>query len=107
MPMVLIPSLILCPGPDPRLIPMPKSKSKRRFQPPPQKKPKASPRWFGIAVLGTMLAGVAVIVLNYLGLMPGFSAFGFDVAWSQTSNFYLFAGLGLIAVGFLASTQWR
>ena len=86
---------------------MPKSKSKRRrYQPPPPKKPKPSPRWFGMLVLGLMFAGVTIIVLNYLGLMPGFSAFGLDIE-SDTNNFYLFAGLGLIAAGFLASTQWR
>jgi hypothetical protein len=79
---------------------MPKSKSKRRsYQPPPKKKPKPSPRWFGIAILGSMFAGVIVIVLNYLGLMPG--------TGGEASNLWLFSGLGLIALGFLASTQWR
>jgi hypothetical protein len=79
---------------------MPKSKSKRRtYQPPPKKKPKPSPRWFGITVLGVLLAGVAVIVLNYLGinqLLPG-----------APRNLYLWSGLGAIAVGFGLATQWR
>ncbi len=97
--------LILCPPRRDR--PMPKSKSKRRrYQPPPRKKPKPSPRWFGIAILAAMFLGVAVIVLNYLNLMPGFTLFGFTVS-SETNNFWLFGGLGLIAAGFLASTQWR
>jgi LPXTG-motif cell wall-anchored protein len=79
---------------------MPKSKSKRRsYQPPPKKKPKPSPRWFGIAILGAMFAGVIMIVLNYLGLMPA--------TGGEASNLWLFSGLGLIALGFLASTQWR
>jgi Cell division protein CrgA len=79
---------------------MPKSKSKRtRYQAPPKKKPKPSPRWFGLAILAAMFAGVAVIVVNYLGLMPGTNG--------QATNLWLFTGLGLIAVGFLASTQWR
>jgi hypothetical protein len=78
---------------------MPKSKSKRRrYQPPPRKKPKPSPKWFGASILGIMFIGVIIIVLNYLGLVP-FS--------HGTSNLYLFVGLGLIAVGFLAATQWR
>ena len=34
---------------------MPKSKSKRRrYQPPPHKKRKPSPRWFGWTILGVM-----------------------------------------------------
>ena len=79
---------------------MPKSKSKRRrYQAPPRKKPKASPRWFGATILGIMFAGVLMIVLNYLGLIPG--------THKQATNLYLFVGLGLIAAGFLASTQWR
>jgi hypothetical protein len=79
---------------------MPKSKSKRtRYQAPPKKKPKPSPRWFGLAILAAMFAGVAVIVVNYLGLMPGTNG--------QATNLWLFSGLGLIAAGFLASTQWR
>ena len=78
---------------------MPRSKAKRRrYQPPPRKKPKPSPKWFGASILGIMFIGVIVIVLNYLGLVP-FS--------DGTSNLYLFVGLGLIAVGFLAATQWR
>lgn len=79
---------------------MPRSKSKRRrYQPPPKKKPKPSPRWFGPLILGIMFAGVIVIVLNYLGLMPG--------THHQATNFWLFLGLGLIAAGFLGATQWR
>lgn len=76
---------------------MPKSKSKRqRFQPPPKPKPKPSPRWLGPSILTILLLGVAVIVLNYLGLVPG-----------GTTNMYLWVGLGLIALGFGAATQWR
>lgn len=79
---------------------MPRSKAKRRrYQPPPKKKPKPSPRWFGVLVLSIMGVGVIMIVLNYLGLIPGTNG--------QATNFYLFLGLGLIAAGFLAATQWR
>jgi cell division protein CrgA len=78
---------------------VPKSKSKRRrYQPPPKRKQKPSPKWFGALILGLMFAGVIVIVLNYLSLMPG---------TTQATNLYLFVGLGLIALGFAASTQWR
>jgi hypothetical protein len=79
---------------------MPKSKAKRnRYQPPPRKKPKPSPKWFGGLILGTMALGVLAIVLNYLGLMPG--------THGTATNFWLFMGLGFIAVGFMMSTQWR
>ncbi len=80
---------------------MPKSKAKRRrYQPPPKKKRKPSPQWFGVVVLGLMFVGVIVIVLNYLSLMPPW-------AHNPANNLYLFVGLGLIAAGFAASTQWR
>ena len=92
---------------------MPKSKSKpkarRRYGAPqtPKKRRKASPRWFGALILGLMFAGVAVIVLNYLDLMPGFTFPFVDwVVADVTNNFYLLGGLGLIAAGFMLATQW-
>jgi Cell division protein CrgA len=79
---------------------VPKSKSKRRrSQPPPKKKPKPSPQWLGFTILAILLAGVAVIVLNYLGIeqvLPG-----------APRNLYLWSGLGAIALGFGLATQWR
>lgn len=79
---------------------MPKSRAKRRrYQPPPRKKPKPSPRWFGWAILTIMFAGVVIIVTNYLGVIPG--------THDSATNFYLFLGLGLIAAGFMGATQWR
>lgn len=81
---------------------MPKSKGRQRDRrrsfaaPPPKRKPKASPRWYGFLVLGLMLLGVAMIVLNYMGLMPG-----------DTRQLWLWLGLGFIAGGFIAATQWR
>ena len=79
---------------------MPKSKSKRRsYQPPPKKKPKPSPRWFGFLIMALLFGGVYVI-LAYYGLLPGGGEPG-------TKQFLLWGGLGLIAVGFGAATQWR
>jgi TRAP-type mannitol/chloroaromatic compound transport system permease small subunit len=79
---------------------MPKSKSKRnRYIPPPKKKKKPSPRWFGWLIIGVMALGVITIVTNYMGLIPGTNG--------TANQVYLFGGLGLIAFGFLLSTQWR
>jgi Cell division protein CrgA len=79
---------------------MPKSKSKRRRpHPPPQKKHKPSPPWFGGLILAFFGLGVALIVLNYLGLVPFTSL--------DPSNWFLFGGLGGIALGFILATQWH
>ena len=79
---------------------MPKSKSKRsRYQPPPKPKPKPSPRWYGPLVLGVAVAGVIIIVLNYLGIMPTSSG--------GASNLWLWVGLGTIATAFIGLTQLR
>jgi len=76
---------------------MPRSKSKRRrYTPPPRKKPKPSSPWFGGIILSTFAAGVLMIVLNYLGLLP-----------KAPSSAYLLGGLGLIAAGFILSTRWH
>ena len=79
---------------------VPKSKSrsklKRRYQLEPQRRhpKKKSPRWYPIAVLGVIAAGIAVIVFNYL-------------RGHQATNGLLWAGLGLIALGFLGATRIR
>jgi hypothetical protein len=79
---------------------VPKSKSKRsRYTPPPKKKAKPSPRWFGVLIIAVMGIGVAMIVLNYMGLIPGTNG--------TANQLYLFGGLGSIAIGFLLATQWR
>jgi hypothetical protein len=50
-------------------------------------------------ILSILFAGVLVIVLNYLGLIPG--------TGGQARNLYLWIGLGMIAVGFGAATRLR
>jgi hypothetical protein len=89
-----------CRGPEsiphyPR--PMPVSKGKRsRYTPPPPKKAPPSPTWVPVLMFTGFGLGVLIIVLNYLGLLPG-----------EASNGYLFLGLGFITGGFLLATQYR
>ena len=83
---------------------MPKSKgrntgSKKRPYvppPPPKKKPKQSPKWFGFAVVGVMLLGILIIVLNYMNVFGG--------GYNPT---FLFIGLGVVFAGFMMATQLR
>jgi len=58
---------------------------------------KPSPRWYGFLVLGVILLGVLIIVLNYADfLLPG-----------GTQQHWLWIGLGTIGLGFIAATRWR
>lgn len=77
------------------------SKDKRRpYVPPapPKKGPKRkeSPKWYGFLVVGLMILGIIVIVLNYMNLMFG-----------PYSPLWLFGGFGMIGVGFLLATRLR
>jgi hypothetical protein len=84
---------------------MPKSKGRKkgagqRYQLTPSRRTKAktSPRWYGPLLIGLMAVGVMVIVLNYVGLMPGNG--------DQASPVWLWVGLGLIGAGFVGTTFW-
>ena len=88
---------------------MPKSKSRprrgspaaartrSRYTPPKPKAAKHSPLWVPATMFTTLGTGVAVILGNYLQLLPG----------GQVRNGYLFLGLGLLIGGFVMSTQLR
>lgn len=61
--------------------------------------PRPSPRWLGAAIGGSLLLGVAVIFLNYLGA---------DVLLAGApSNLWLMVGLALLLVGIVAATQYH
>jgi len=86
---------------------MPKSKGRKKpksrpYVPPPKAKAKAkgaSPKWYIGLTIGLMLFGVLIIVLNYMGLVPG--------SGGATTPVYLWVGLAIISGGFIASTRLR
>jgi hypothetical protein len=67
-----------------------------RYTPPVPKELKESPRWYPVLLVGLLIAGMAVILLNYLGVLPG-----------GAKNAYLLVGLALITLGFIAATRYR
>jgi len=67
-----------------------------RYTPPIPRKKKVSPPWVPALMFSCLLVGLVVIVVNYLGVLPG-----------GTQNLYLLIGLGLITLGFLTATQYR
>ena len=76
---------------------VPVSKSKRsRYTPPPKKQDPPSRLWVPTAMFTLWGVGLAVVILNYTGLLPG-----------DAANSYLFLGLGLLTSGFLLATRFR
>ena len=58
-----------------------------------------SPRWVPILMFGLWGVGLLVIVLNYMGVLPGSADGG--------NGWYLVAGLGAILGGIMVATQYR
>ena len=67
-----------------------------RYTPPIPRSVKRSPKWMGPFILGLLVLGTLMIVLNY-----------FDVLPSSPTNWYLLGGIMLIAGGFVVATQYR
>jgi hypothetical protein len=67
-----------------------------RYTPPIPREQKVSPWWVPTLMFGFLGLGVVVIVLNYVGLLPG-----------ETSNGYLLLGLGFITLGFITATNYH
>ncbi len=85
---------------------MPKSKGRKKQKSrgyqlgsSPKAKHKSSPRWYGPLIIVLMAVGVLIIVLNYVGVIPGTDG--------TASPTWLWVGLGLIGVGFVGTTFWR
>lgn len=55
-----------------------------------------SPRWHGWTILGLIVLGVLMIILNYLDALPG-----------ATSAWYLAGGLAAIFAAFYLATGYR
>jgi hypothetical protein len=53
-----------------------------------------SSRWVAPMMFGLLGAGTAMIIVNYVDLLPG-----------GTSNWYLLGGLGLVLAGIITATQ--
>jgi hypothetical protein len=67
-----------------------------RYTPPIPREVKISPRWVPIAMFTCLAVGMLLIVLNYVGLLPG-----------APKNMYLLLGLGGITAGFITATQYH
>jgi hypothetical protein len=73
----------------------PAEQSGRYTRPVPTKVRRSAP-WFGPAILGLLVLGVLLILLNYLTVLPG-----------AVSVWYLVAGLVIIFVAFIMATSYR
>jgi len=70
-------------------------KETARYTPPIPKSQKVSPVWVPILMFGCLLLGMAMIVANYVSLLPG-----------SPKNGWLLGGLGLITAGFVTATKY-
>ena len=73
-----------------------------RYTPPIPKEMKVSPTWVPVLMFGLLLVGTAVILLNYVSLLPSWGFLPDD-----TSNIWLLVGLGMILAGIVVATQWH
>jgi hypothetical protein len=67
-----------------------------RYTPPIPKSVRVSPQWMGPLILGLLVGGALMIILNY-----------FDVLPAAPTNWYLLGGIALIASGFISATQYH
>jgi hypothetical protein len=67
-----------------------------RYTAPIPREQKVSPMWVPVLMFAFLIAGVLVIVLNYVNLLPG-----------DANNGYLLLGLLLITLGFVTATNYH
>ncbi len=75
---------------------MPVSKGKRSRHTARAEEPCGEPLWVPIVMFALLFTGTLVIVVNYLGILPG-----------QQQNRYLLLGLAEITAGFVMATFYR
>jgi hypothetical protein len=80
----------------------PKPAPTGRYTPPIPREVKVSPRWVPVLMFLCLGLGVMVILLNYVGAVPGWGFLPDD-----TSNTYLLVGLGFILAGIIVATQYH
>jgi hypothetical protein len=70
----------------------------KRYTPPGEKSTHLppSPRWVPVVMFTLLGLGALVIMVNYLGVLPG-----------GTKQIYTFGGLGLVLGGIITATQYR
>jgi hypothetical protein len=74
----------------------PTSIQSNRYTPPIPKKAKTSPRWMGLMIIALFVVGVAVVICNYAGLLPG-----------GVNNLWLLAAIAFIFVGLIMATRYH
>jgi hypothetical protein len=67
-----------------------------RYTPPIPREYKESPRWVPILMFACFIIGALIILLFYMGAVPG-----------GRSNWYLVGGLGFILAGLFTATKYR
>ncbi len=67
-----------------------------RYTPPIPKETYVNKRWVPWVMFTLLLAGMLIIVTNYLEVLPG-----------GAKNSYLLVGLGCITAGFITATRYR
>jgi len=67
-----------------------------RYTPPIPKEYKQSPRWVPVLMFALFIIGALIILLFYLGAVPG-----------GRSNWYLVGGLGCILGGLFTATKYK
>ena len=85
-------------------MPVSKGRKKAKKRPTPPKNPTVSevsekgpsPTWYVVTMFGLMAVGILVILVNYMGILPG-----------NTNNWYLIGGLAMIGVGFAMTLNYR
>ncbi len=68
-----------------------------RYTAPKPKSQKHSPSWLPVLMGTSFATGLAVVILNYLNVLPG----------DAPQNRYLFLGLAWVVIGFLLASNYR